>query len=163
MVWEKAWARQRGRVPLLGGIQEEGWDRHRSFFLCSHTSQWQGTAYMTPGVGESHHCHLGLYRQARTAAAAEGPMSRHWSLPPPSWERAWPAATAAKNPSTGCHPLPPPSQEHTRAVHLHTPYEGANSEHMLRKEMASIQTKKSPHAKKILNPHKLCRDAHTYK
>ena len=41
------------------------------------------------------------------------------------------------------------------AVHLHTPYQGDNSQHMLKKETASIHTKNSPHPSKKLNPHKL--------
>ena len=59
-------------------------------------------------------------------------------------------------------PLHPPSWEHV-PLHLHTPYQGDKSEHTLKKVTASIQTKNSPHVKKILNPHKLHRDAPTYK
>ena len=31
---KEAWARQRGKAPLLGGTRGEGRDRHRSFFPC---------------------------------------------------------------------------------------------------------------------------------
>ena len=83
----------------------------------------------------SSRCHLGVQRWATSSeqvqvAAAEGPAARSQKLPPASWES-------------------------TRAVHLHTLHQGDNGQHTLRKEMASIHTKNSPHSKKILNPHKL--------
>lgn len=42
-------------------------------------------------------------------------------------------------------------------------YKRDRGQHVLRKETASLQTKNSPHAKNILNPHKLHRGAHAYK
>lgn len=38
------------------------------------------------------------------------------------------------------------------SVHLHTPHQGGNNQHMLTKEIASIQIKNSLHTKKILKP-----------
>ena len=44
-----------------------------------------------------------------------------------------------------------------------TPLKTDRGQHVLRKETASLQTKNSPHAKNVLNPHKLHRGAHAYK
>ena len=48
-IWEEAWARQKGKGPLLGGARREGWDRHRSFFLRACTLRQQGTTYTRSG------------------------------------------------------------------------------------------------------------------
>lgn len=74
------------------------------------------------------------------------------------------AAAAILDSRGSLDPLPPPSSEHVRrATHLHTLYQGDKGQHMLRKETAIIQTKNSPHTKKLLNPHELCRDDSAYK
>ena len=80
-VQEKAWARQKGKAPLLGGRQGEGQEHHRSFLLCTHTLRQQGTTYMSSGgrqeaplpsqapkVGMGHCCRRESYEQAPIAA-----------------------------------------------------------------------------------------------
>ena len=97
---EEAWANQRGKVPLLGGAQGEGWDRYRSFFPCTHGLRQQDTTYTSSGgrcelplplwapeTGTGHHhCHYGLQRWAQVAATTKRPASRIQLLPLLSWE-----------------------------------------------------------------------------
>ena len=100
-------------------------------------------------VGTSRCCHLGLQRWVWATATAESPTSRSQSLPLSSQQRVQPtdATIAAESPKTRCQLLSPPPQEHVWAMHLNIPYQGDNSQHMLRKETANIQTKSSPQSK----------------
>ena len=126
----------------------------------AHAVRWQGTTYTssrdehkpplpswTPEVGmDCYHCRASCKRALVTAPTFLGTVR-----------------PATKGAATRHQPLPPPPRECAWSRHLHTPYQGDNSQHTLRKKTASIQTKTSSHAKKILNPHKLCRDAPAYK
>ena len=64
---------------------------------------------------------------------------------------------AAKSSTTRCQPLSLPSQELVQAVHTH--YQGDNVPAYA--ERRDIQTKSIPHAKTVLNPHRLHRDTPT--
>ena len=120
-VQEEAWAHSRGRVPQLEGVQEEGQDPRRSFSLCVH-SQVAG-----------HHLQE-LREQVQATAAISDSRGGHGPQIPP-------------DPPTGLQLLPPPSRECAQAMHLHTLYQGANSQQTLNRETASNQTKKCPHTK----------------
>ena len=71
----------------------------------------------------------------------------------------------AQQPSIGYRscPLPPSSWKQAQALHWHTPYQGDNTLHTLRKEPESIQTKINSPAKKIVSLHKLLRGTLAYK
>ena len=82
-VREEAWAHQRGKAPLLGGTQGEGYAHRRRVFLCLRALRWQGTAYTSSGggcklllpsqipeVGAGRYCHQGSHDWAPTTAPA---------------------------------------------------------------------------------------------
>lgn len=46
---EEARACQRGKVPLLGGTREEGWDHYKSFFPCEHSQATRHQLQELPG------------------------------------------------------------------------------------------------------------------
>lgn len=71
---------------------------------------------------------------AQEFAALEGPATEHYLLPPPPWEyTCLVVATDVR-----CHPLPTPPWNHAQVSKLHTPYQGGNRLHILRKiEQAS--------------------------
>lgn len=100
------------------------------------------------------------------AAAEEGPATRCQPLSPSLPEHVThcrplgshnlgltslgdvqPIAVTAEGPTTRSQPLPLPPWE-CAPVHLHTPYQGNNSRHVLRKVTSSIETKNSPCVKK---------------
>ena len=153
----------------------------------SSCSQWQGMPTCASGAGASHGCHLSFRGGCGSLPV---PLPRRlWVLQataPPSWETTRPV-TAAKGPGTWCQPhawsatattaaadRPMPESQPQPLLflgtctscmpsYLHAPYWRDISQHMLRQDTASIQTKNSPHAKKILNPHQPHKDALTYK
>ena len=140
----------------------------------------RGPPTWAAGAGVSHHCHLGFQRHGplppQRVLRGDAGCCPHFpgtTSSPPTTKVPWWSTDY-------CHPPRAASRLYQRiadwepaaaptfpgawawAVHLHTPYQGDNSQHMLKKETASIHTKNSPHPSKKLNPHKLRRDAPTY-
>ena len=122
---------------IVVGHTRRGTGLLQEFFSLHVLSGGRVLPTQAPVAGMRYQCHLNLQRQAQTIATTEDPITGWQPQALPPWERA-------------------------KAGHLHATYQGDKAQHKLRKETASIQTKNSLKPKKLLNPHKLCRNTNTH-